>query len=107
MSARTIPVFASGDASTKLFVLLNARSTVRKWAIIYDELVIYKPAIVAVTETWLSEDISPYYNYKNYQMFHKCRKDGGRGGVALFFSVICTVAEIVPKVSPPTSCQVL
>ena len=116
MIARTNPFSASGDASSKSFVLFNARSIVRKWAIICDKLVLYKPAIgavttvytaCAVTETWLNKDITPYYNYKDYQIFHKCCKGGGGECVALFFDIICTVDEIVPSVSPPASCQVL
>ena len=79
----------------------------RRWKNIFAELSAYEASIVAVTETWLSDDITQYYTYENFQKFHKCRQGGGGGGVALFFNASFKVMEIAPAVSPPASCQVL
>ena len=79
----------------------------RRWKNICAELSAYESSIVAVTETWLSDDITQYYTYENFQKFHKCRQGGGGGGVALFFNASFKVMEIAPAVSPPASCQVL
>ena len=66
-------------------ILFNTQSVVNKWQATCLFLAQYKPTIIAITETWLSEQDAPMYRYFSYQQFFACRK-GRRGeGVMMFF----------------------
>ena len=95
------------NASQETVILFNARSILRKWPIICREIDAYQPSFVAITETWLCEDITKYYTYHDYQQFFRSRPNGGGGGVALYFSQAWSVTEAsLPTPSPP-SCELL
>ena len=47
----------------------NARSVIRKWPLIFAELLTYNPDFIAITESWLADYIVKFCNYNNYQSF--------------------------------------
>lgn len=74
---------------------------------ICNEIDIYNASIVAVTETWLFDEVSQYYSYLDYHHFYRNRQNGGGGGVALYFNKTWSVSEARLPVGPPASCNVL
>ena len=48
----------ASNASQETVILFNARSILRKWPTICREIDAYQPSVVAITETWLCEDIT-------------------------------------------------
>ena len=97
----------ASNASQLTVILFNARSILRKWPTICREIDAYQPSVVAITETWLCEDITKYYTYHDYQQFFRGRPNGGGGGVALYFSQAWSVTEANLPTSSPPSCEVL
>ena len=87
--------------------MFNSRSIARKWPAICSEIDLYSPGIIAITETWLSDDSVKYYNYTNFQQFSACRPGGGGGGVMLLFSNKHSVVQLKLPLVPPPSCDVL
>jgi hypothetical protein len=79
---------------------------VNKWVTICSEISLYNAGNVAMTETWLLEDIVKYYTYCNYQQFYVCRNDG-RGGGLIFFNSLFSVVQPNPPIPPPLSCDLL
>ena len=68
----------------------------------------YKPSIIAITESWLSDDISDKYAYNDYHRFSSSRNAAHpRGGVLLLFSPGYSVFEKSVHVKPPASCDAL
>jgi hypothetical protein len=98
-----------GDVNVpcETMILFNARSILRKWPMICNEINIYNASIVAVTETWLFDEVSQYYSYHDYHHFYRNRQNGGGGGVALYFNKTWSVSEASLPVGPPASCNVL
>ncbi len=91
----------------KILLVFNAESVLRKWTKICSEISVYKASIIAVTETWLSEDIVHFYTYGNYQQFSHCRRGGGGGGVLMFFDPSFSVLQLAAPPLTPDSCQLL
>ena len=60
--------------------------------------------MIAITETWISYEISQYYLY--YNRFAKCRS-GCEEGVLVFLALRYTVMEFSPPVPAPQSCEML
>ena len=56
----------ASNASQKTVILFNARSILRKWPTICREIDAYQPSVVAITETWLCEDITKFHTYHDY-----------------------------------------
>ena len=88
-------------------ILFNARSIVNKWKAICSEISTYFPSIIAITETWLSEELCQYYTYNNYQQIAKCRIGGRGGGVLMFFAPHLKVVQIALPIASLSSCDVL
>ncbi len=66
----------------------------------------YKPSIIAVTESWLSDDISGKYTYKDYKQFSSSRRSAHPGGgvLLLFNTAFSVITKSVP-IKPPDSCD--
>ena len=67
----------------------------------------YNASIIAVTETWLADDIVHYYTYSDYQQFSQCRKGRSGGGVTIFFDPSYSVLQVPVLLPPPDSCNLL
>ena len=94
-----------------MLLFCNAQSIRNTWPVFKATASVYKPSILAVVETWLSDDISNHYIYHDYHLHAVSRNarisDPAGGGVALFFhpSYILTVKQV--SVKPPLSCDTL
>ena len=88
-------------------ILFNAQSVVNKWPATCLSLAQYKPTIIAITETWLSEQDAPMYRYFSYQQFFACRKGGRGGGVMMFFDNSHCVTQITIPSIIPGACELL
>ena len=109
-TAGSVKLREEANASTgreKTVILFNARSIIKKWNLICLEINHYQPASIAITETWLSEDIAKYCSYHGFQQFYACRNGGGGGGVMLLIDITFSVVQIKPPVHPPLSCELL
>lgn len=63
---------------------LNARSLVKKLDDLINIVSLLKTIdLVVISESWLKDDISPYYNIPGHESMHICRKDK-RGGISMF-----------------------
>lgn len=93
---------------SEILLLCNIRSVRNTWPVFKQEVSHYNPSIIAITETWLSSDIVSSYNYYNYKQFAVCRQSGQRGGgVMLLFNPSFSVFQVLPRVKPPITCDVL
>ena len=106
MTQKVSEASEASNASQETVILFNARSILRKWPTICQEIDAYQPSVVAITEIWLCEDITKYYTYRDYQQFFRSRPNGG-GGVALYFSQAWSVTEANLPTPSPSSCEVL
>ena len=88
-------------------IIFNARSIKYKWNDICSEISTYHASIIAVTETWICDEISQYYLCNDYNRFAKCRSGCEGEGVLLFFAPRYTVTEFSPLVPAPQSCEML
>ena len=72
---------------------------------------IYNPSILAIVETWLSDDISRRYIYRDYQKFVVSRNsvasESPGGGALLLFHPHYSVSQKMVPVQPPCSCNTL
>ena len=65
------------------------------------------PTVLAITETWLSDDIVCFYKYSNCTQFAVCRLFGIDGGVMMLFHPNMIVAKVCASVAPPLPCDAL
>lgn len=86
----------------------NAQSIRRKWPQLIAAVSLQNPTVLAITETWLSDDIACLYKYGNYSQFAVCRQSvGGGGGVMMLFHPNMSVVKVRTSVVPPPSCDAL
>ena len=79
------------SADTDTLVLCNARSIRNTWPLFKATVSsVYVPSILAITETWLSDDISCNYVYKDYRQFAVSRKSVHPGGGVVIFLALST-----------------
>lgn len=100
----------ASDSDTKDDVLLfcNARSIRNSWTDFKLSASRYSPSILAIVETWLTDDISRSFTYNNYQQFTVCRKAGTKGGGVMFlFHPKFNVSQKKLTAEPPIDCDVL
>ena len=90
-------------------ILFNARSITNrpKWKRICSKRSIYNPSIIAITETWLRDELCQCFTFNNYQQIAKCCSGGRDGGVLMFSASHFKVVLIVLPVDAPPSCDVL
>ena len=84
-SPYTTPAAVLRPASTPLFYVmhLNCRSIAHKIPEI-NELLGYIPvSVLALTETWLNNELADTINIPHYQLIHKAKQSGRCGGVGL------------------------
>ena len=70
----------------------------------------YNPSILAIVETWLYDDISRHYMYRDYQQFVIPRNSAASeqtGGGMLLFHPHYSVFHKTVSVQPPHSCNAL
>ena len=65
------------------------------------------PTIIAITETWLPEDIVKQYTYLDYNQLSVCRPVGRGDGALLLFHPMYKVVRVVVQRTPPPSCDAL
>lgn len=65
---------------------LNARSLPKNFMHISSFVKSFKniPSIMAVVETWLSNDMNSFYNMKGYKFISRCRSNKRGGGVGFY-----------------------
>ena len=67
---------------------LNCRSMWNKQSDIHLLLVQAKIDILALTETWLEQELEAYVNIPGYTFVHKARRQGGGGGVGFLIKSV-------------------
>jgi len=63
---------------------INIRSLVKKLEELQNIISIIDVDLVIVTESWLREELAPYYNIPGFEAMHTCRKDKRGGGISIF-----------------------
>ena len=62
----------------------NARSIMRQFDQIEDELALMHVDIIFISETWLSSNLASLYCLNGYNAFHRCRGDRTDGGASIY-----------------------
>ena len=65
------------------------------------------PTIIAITETWLPEDIVKQYTYLDYNQLSVFRPVGRGGGALLLFHFMYKVIRAAVQRTPPPFCDAL
>ena len=95
--------------SSKLFILLNIRSMLNKMSNLRSFIILSKPLVLLITETWLKPDISDLTVAIDHYHCYRCdRTFGGGGGTAIYVhsSVHSTQVNIISHVDPLEHCWV-
>ena len=91
-----------------VLLLCNARSIRNAWPEFKAAAAAYNPSIIAITETWLSTDISMKFTYFQYSQFAVSRDAAHPGGgVMLLFKPTYSVYQKSIPVETPNACDVL
>ena len=111
MEVNVSPTSSFRKLHNQTLLLCNARSVRKKWSNFKLEADLFRPNILAITETWLSDDVCNSYAYYNYKQFTVNRNalvtDNPGGGVMLLFHPAYSVFQTTVPVAPPISCEAL
>ena len=92
---------------SEVLLLSNERSIRYTWPIFLSMANQLNLTIIAITETWLSEDIVKQYTYFDYNQLSVCIPVGRGGGALLLFHPMYKVIRAAVQRTPPPSCDAL
>ena len=97
----------SQKSSSKVLLLSNERSIRYTWPIFLSMASQLNPITIAITETWLPEDIVKQYTYLDNNQLSVCRPVRRGGGAFLLFHPMYKVVRAAVQRTPPPSCDAL